>query len=137
MKTKVVPIMSDHKLEGERAKLEDEAKQLAERIKTHENLIYADRKAIWAIRAKLHRLTIVAVVGVPDGVRLRIRGSHKDRRFDDATGVVVRVMRTWALVDWGSSLGRWEMQIDDLMRADSSLPQGFHISELFSNGGGK
>jgi hypothetical protein len=127
--------MSQSSFANERAKLEAEAKQLADRIKAHENLIYEDRKSIGAIRAKLHRLTIVAVVGVPDGVRMRIRGLRKDRRFDDATGVVVRVMRTWALVDWGPALGRWQMPVEDLLPVDSAVPQGFLLSTLFKEAG--
>jgi len=127
--------VSQSSFANERAKLESEAKQLADRIKAHENLINEDRKAIWAIQAKLHRLTIVAVLGMPGGVRLRSRGSYVNRRLDDATGVVVRVMRTRAVVDWDSSLGRWRMPIEDLIPIDSAVPQGFHISTLAREGG--
>lgn len=119
--------MSQLSLLSQRETLEAEAKRLAERIKAHGDLIDADRKAIWAIRDKLHRLTIVAAVGVPGGVRLRVRGSYVERRLDDATGVVVRVMRTRALVDWGPALGRWRMPMDDLLTVDSGLPQGFRM----------
>ena len=126
--------MSQSSFANERAKLEAEAKQLAERIKAHENLIYKDRESIGAIRAKLHRLTIVAVVGVPDGVRMRSRGLYLQGRLDDATGVVVRVMRTWALVDWGPVLGRWQMPVEDLLPVDSAVPQGFCISTLAREG---
>lgn len=119
--------MSQPSVADQRASLEAEAKRLAERIKAYENLIDVDREAIWAIRDKLHRLTIVAAVGVPGGVRLRVRGAYVERRLDDATGVVVRVMRTRALVDWGPALGRWRMPMDDLLTVDSDLPQGFRM----------
>lgn len=127
--------MSQPSLTSQRAALEAEAERLAERIKANENLIGADRKAIWAIRDRLHRLTIAAAVGVPGGVRLRVRGSYVDRRLDDATGVVVRVMRTRAVVDWGPALGRWRMPMDDLLSVDSGLPQGFRMG--MGPGGGK
>jgi hypothetical protein len=127
--------MSQPSLTSQRAALEAEAERLAERIKANENLIGEDRKAIWAIRDRLHRLTIAAAVGVPDGVRLRIRGSYVDRRLDDATGVVVRVMRTRAVVDWGPALGRWRMPMDDLLSVGSGLPQGFRMG--MGPGGGK
>jgi len=119
--------MSQQSLTSQREALKAEAERLAERIKANQNLIDADRKAIWAIRDKLHRLTIVAAVGVPDGVRLRIRGSYVERRLDDATGVVVRVMRTRAVVDWGPALGIWRMPMDDLLTVESNLPQGFRM----------
>lgn len=127
--------MSQSSFASERAKLEAKAKQLADRIKAHENLIYEDRKSIWAIRAKLHRLTIVAVVGVAGGVRMRSRGLYLEGRLDDATGVVVRVMRTQAVVDWGPSLGRFRMPIEDLLPVDSDVPQGFCISTFAREGG--
>jgi hypothetical protein len=119
--------MSQSSIESQRAALRAEAGRLVERIKLNQKFIHDDRRSIWAIEAKLRRLAIVEAVGVPDGVRLRCRGSYTDSRLDDATGVVVGVKRTRAIVDWGV-IGRWRMPIEDLLRVDGGEAQGCFIS---------
>jgi hypothetical protein len=119
--------MSQSSIENQRAALRAEAERLAERIKLNQKLIHDDQKMIWGIRAKLRRLAIVEAVGVPGGVRLRCRGLYTDSRLDDATGVVVAVKRTRAIVDWGV-IGRWRMPIEDLLRVDGGEAQGCFIS---------
>lgn len=119
--------MSHSTIESQRMALRAEADRLESRIKLNQKLIHDDQKMIWGIRAKLRRLTIVEAVGVPDGVRLRCRGLYTDSRLDDATGVVVAVKRTRAIVDWGV-IGRWRMPIEDLLRVDGGEAQGCFIS---------
>ena len=112
----------------EAEKLRAEADRLREEIKRFNRLAADARGALWKVEAKLRRLAIVAVVGVPDGVRVRARGMYGDRRVDDATGEVLGVQRIRCLVDWGPEIGRWRMPIDDLMPTGSGEAQGGFVA---------
>lgn len=95
--------------------LRAEVERLAARIERRNQQNRKDRGAIVDAEARLRRLAIVDIVGVPGAVRVRCRGRFSDWRVNDAAGTVKSVCRTRCVVDWGAPLGQWRMLIDDLL----------------------
>ena len=115
--------MSPQAIKREREALQKERDRLLDRIRRSRKRIEDDRRAADTAERKLRRLAVLESVGVPDGVRVRYRGLFRDRRFDEALGVVVECKRTRCLVDFGE-LGRWRMPIDEVLPVASGEPQG-------------
>lgn len=97
-----------------REALEAEIKLLSDRIAQNTKAIEADRAAGREAEAKLHKLTISELVGVKDAVCVRYLGWEKG--LDDAVGTLLKVNRTWAVVDFGSH-GRSRFEIKELLPA--------------------
>ena len=86
----------------------------------------ADLGTISQLTRESHRLTILALVGIPDGVCVRYRNACLDQRLDDATGTVLHVRRTRATVDFGE-LGKWQFAIESLLPTAERANQGWFV----------
>lgn len=86
-----------------------------------------DEKEIWRLRDELHRLAIIALVGVTDGVRIQYRRQVVDKSYhlNDMRGTLLKVGRTRAVVRFGAE--EWTFPIGGLLPANSG-DQGFTLN---------
>jgi len=99
---------------------------LAERALARRAQAKKDEERGRQIRAALHRLDLLGLVGVRDGVHLSCRypAGHQLAYLNARKGTIVEVRRTRALVDFGDD--KWDLALDDVQPA--SEPQGGFLS---------
>lgn len=120
--------MAKKSIAQQRSELEAENKKLDARCKKlrEERDKISERQS--KIRDELHHLSILELVGKPNGVKPRYRYSTDERQavLNDATGTVLEVRRTRALVDFGAA-GKWNMYIVDLATIDAEQGMFFNL----------
>jgi hypothetical protein len=116
----------DGKLQARRSVLEAERDHIHVRMRARQEEREKDEALLQLIRDELHRLDLLALVGVPGGVQLACRyppGSDA-ARLNDRKGTLEAVRRTKATVDFGDGM-RGNIPLKSLLPADRQ--QGLFI----------
>ena len=117
----------DDDIERAEARLKAEREALAARARARREQAAADERRSHQIGAELHRLSLLRLVGVPDGVRLAFRRPSwsKDRHpHEDMPGTLLAVRRTRCTVRFVGV--DWDYAVRDLQPADKE--QGLRMS---------
>jgi hypothetical protein len=112
-------------LEVEQKRLEEEKKKLRREAEKLNEQYEKVSQRLERIQAERHRLRLLDLVGVPDGVQRRFRTppGSKTARLNDQKGTLLKVRKTRGVVDWSGE--EWDHPLDQLLPADQQ--QGFAV----------